>query len=176
MGVRHARSKASTCRRHPIQPTGAAPEKLGGALVLQQLRDAHREYGEALGITVEGQEVATAGVREPLNEFTDALRAYVLAVAAHADPKDEVSIELTNALLAPLYRWQTYIAVSNAPEPTPPGPTPPGPTPPGPTTNPVPTTQTTPNPTGQTTQGTTVQTGGTQVATPPVSTSAGNGR
>jgi hypothetical protein len=95
----------------------------------QQLRDAHKEYGEALGITAEGQDIATANIKEPLKDFTDALRAYVLAVAAHADPKDEASGELTDALLAPLYRWQSYVTVA-ASEPTPPGP---APTEPGPT-------------------------------------------
>jgi hypothetical protein len=95
-------------------------EKLGGKIILQQLRDAHKEYGEALGITAEGQDIATANIKEPLKDFTDALRAYVLAVAAHADPKDEASGELTDALLAPLYRWQSYVTVAaSAAESTP---------------------------------------------------------
>jgi hypothetical protein len=84
----------------------AAIEKLGGKPILEQLRVAHREYGDALGITAEGQDAGSSGLREPLRIFTASLRAYVLAVAAHADPADPASITLTEALLAPLHKWQ----------------------------------------------------------------------
>lgn len=118
-------------------------EKLGGKIILQQLRDAHREYGQALGITAEVEDSSTAGVKEPLREFTATLRAYVLAVAAHADPKDEASVALTDALLAPLHRWQSYITVpvtdaqSSAPAGSTPGANKPPATAPGAQTAPV---------------------------------------
>ncbi len=102
-------------------------EKLGGKPILDQLRAAHLTYGETLGITAEGQDPNTTGLREPLQAFTKALRAYVLAVAAHADPDDTASIELTDTLLAPLQTWQSHIAEPAAP--TPPVPTPPAPAP-----------------------------------------------
>ena len=107
-------------------------EKLGGTLLLQQLRDAHKDYGEALGITAQGQDPTTPSIREPLQAFVESLRAYVLTVAAHAVPEDPSSGTLTDTLLAPLYRWQSYVTVSTQPEPqpAPPAPTqPPAPAP-----------------------------------------------
>lgn len=92
-------------------------EKLGGKLLIQQVRDAHTAYGEALGITAEGQDPNAIAIREPLQAFTTALRAYVLAVAAHTDPNDPTSVSVTNSLLAPLHKWQSYISVAAAAAP-----------------------------------------------------------
>ena len=102
-------------------------EKLGGKPILDQLRQAHRAYGDALGITAEGQDPTTATVRNLLQTFTTTLRAYVLAVTAHADPTDPASLALTDSLLAPLHRSQIHISelptpvtpTSTAPTPTP---------------------------------------------------------
>jgi hypothetical protein len=102
-------------------------EKLGGKPILDQLKATHLTYGETLGITAEGQDPNTTGLREPLQAFTKSLRAYVLAVAAHADPDDSASVELTDTLLAPLQNWQSHISEPAAP--TPPVPTPPAPVP-----------------------------------------------
>jgi hypothetical protein len=86
-------------------------EALGGAPILEQLRVTHQAYGEALGITAETQDT-TVGLREPLQQFTNSLRAYVLAVAAHADEDDPASITQIDALLAPLNNWRSYISES----------------------------------------------------------------
>jgi len=91
-------------------------ERLGGKQLLQQLRDAHKDYGEALGITALGLDPTTPSIREPLQAFTESLRAYVLTVAAHAVPEDPSSGALTDTLLAPLYRWQSYVSVSTQAE------------------------------------------------------------
>jgi hypothetical protein len=50
-------------------------ENLGGKRLIQQVRDAHAAYGEALGITAEGQDPNSIAIREPLQAFTTALRA-----------------------------------------------------------------------------------------------------
>jgi hypothetical protein len=92
----------------------SAIEQLGGSLILAQLRETHRAYGEALAITAESPAVATVGLREPLATFVAALRAYVLAVAAHADPAVHESLALTNSLLSPLLEWQSPRKESNA--------------------------------------------------------------
>jgi hypothetical protein len=97
-------------------------EKLGGKLLIQQVRDSHAAYGEALGITAEGQDPNGVAIREPLQTFTSALRAYVLAVAAHTDPNDPTSVSVTNSLLAPLQKWQSYISVAAAANPVAPNP------------------------------------------------------
>lgn len=95
-------------------------EKLGGKPILQQVRVAHEAYGRALGITLEGQDPSTVSLREPLQAFTQVLRGYVLAVAAHADPADAASIALTDALLSPLQKWQSHITSPTLePEPAP---------------------------------------------------------
>jgi hypothetical protein len=112
-------------------------QKLGGQVILDQLKAAHQTYGEALGITAEGQD-STVNLREPLEAFNKTLRAYVLAVAAHEDPADSASTELTDALLAPIQKWEGYISASPA-QPEPPAPVPPVVTTPG--------TQTTASPT-----------------------------
>lgn len=103
------------------QGLDAEIEQLGGGRILAQLRATHQAYGDALGITAEGHDVSTTNLREPLNAFTKSLRAYVLAVAAHADPDDAASIALTDALLAPLQAWQSHVAAA---APAPPAPTP----------------------------------------------------
>jgi hypothetical protein len=118
-------------------------QKLGGQVILDQLKTVHKSYGEALGITAEGQDTKL-GFREPLTAFTKSLRAYVLAVAAHADPEDQPSIDLTDALLAPLQNWQSY-NTATAPQPEPPAPVPPTP---GAPTPGVSTTPGSPTPSG----------------------------
>jgi hypothetical protein len=91
-------------------------EQLGGKAILEHLKAAHHAYGEALGITAEGLDNSTGGVREPLALFLTKLRAYVLAVAAHADDADESSVTLTESLLAPLHQWKTRVSDSTVEE------------------------------------------------------------
>jgi hypothetical protein len=92
-------------------------EQMGGSVFLEQLKAAHRAYGEALGITAEGQDAAAAGLREPLDRFLSKLRAYVLAVAAYADDPDEVSVAFTDALLIPLRQWKSTLCEATVEEP-----------------------------------------------------------
>jgi hypothetical protein len=82
-------------------------EQLGGSAFLAQLKEAHLAYGDALGITAEGQEASANGLREPLNQLLAKLRSYVLSVAAYADETDEASVALTESLLAPLQQWKS---------------------------------------------------------------------
>lgn len=81
--------------------------QLGGAPFLTQLRQAHKEYGEALGITgvLTPQEPAS-GVRDAYDTFILALRNYVLKVAAHVEPDEPETEELAAILLAPLQAWR----------------------------------------------------------------------
>jgi len=93
--------------------------ELGGALILEHLRDTHRAYGDALGITVSGQDSTPSGLREPLNQFLKCLRSYILVVAAHADEANPDSVLLTDSLLAPLQRWQSRAPAVATPVETP---------------------------------------------------------
>lgn len=82
--------------------------QLGGAAFLDELRAAHAEYGEALGITKTPETPdAGANLRDRLKAFQQALRTYVVRVTAHVDDDDAASNELATLLLAPLARWET---------------------------------------------------------------------
>jgi hypothetical protein len=75
---------------------------------LKNLAAAHKEYGEALGITSAKAATPSGGnVAEPLTEAKEALRKYLLQVSAYADDTDPTTTELTEALLAPLAEWQS---------------------------------------------------------------------
>lgn len=94
-------------------------EGLGGKPLLDHLRQTHNAYGAALGITAQGADPSTIALREPLDRFLTKLRAYVLAVAAHADEADELSVTLTESLLLPLHQWKSRPAdTSSASPPT----------------------------------------------------------
>ena len=107
-----------------IDKAGFAAEiaQLGVGLVLEHLRDTHRAYGEALGITAPGQDTTPSGLREPLNQFLKCLRSYILVVAAHADEANPESVSLTDSLLSPLQRWQSRAPAAATPPVEPPSP------------------------------------------------------
>jgi hypothetical protein len=119
----------------------ASLDKLGAGPILKRLREAHKEYGEATGITTAANaEEATASVREAFDEFANALRHYIVRVAASVRKQDRKSDELARSLLAPIERWETPGAGAKpiaAPAPAPaPQPAPaPDPTAPVPTTS-----------------------------------------
>lgn len=113
-------------------------EALGAASILKTLRDAHRRYGEVLGITaLRDEEEPTALLREMLDAFAGALRQYVVRVAASVRSKDPSSAELAAELLSPIVSWQTPVRSTPVePEPQPVPPAPPTPTPPTPSPDP----------------------------------------
>jgi hypothetical protein len=81
--------------------------ELGGEVILQTLRAAHREYGDALGITrVPTPAQLPPSLREPLDATFEAMRAYVVRIAAHVDEDEEGSDALAKALLTPVTEWQ----------------------------------------------------------------------
>lgn len=84
-------------------------KQLGGEVFLQNLQRAHKEYGEALGVTQPkaGNEPAAVPLREPLQRLLEALRKYVLQLSAQADPEQPATEELAAELLAPLRDWQS---------------------------------------------------------------------
>jgi len=77
--------------------------QLGGQPFLAALRTAHQAYGEALGITADQPEPEPVPqIRKALEAFRQALRTYVVRVAALADDDDAASQALVKKLLAPL--------------------------------------------------------------------------
>lgn len=81
-------------------------KKLGGAVFLEHLREAHRVYGEVLHITRPLPERAASDVQTALLATLDAIRDYVARVAALADPDEPGSEALSAALLRPLTSWE----------------------------------------------------------------------
>lgn len=110
---------------------------LGGKVLLDNLRRAHKRYGRALGVTSTKAEpeAPLAGVGEPLAEVIAALRLYALRVAAHAEGDDAEDASLSE-LLAPLVAWEGRVqarsssgASGDAQAPASPSPSPLGATP-----------------------------------------------
>ncbi len=90
------------------QKHDAEIESLGGKVFLDELRAAHAEYGEALGITKPPEKpAAETNLRDALTAFRNALRAYVVRVSAQVEEDDAESIALASALLEPLVNWQS---------------------------------------------------------------------
>jgi hypothetical protein len=90
--------------------------KLGGEPFLDELKAAHKAYGEALGITAVKQAPEAAAVREAQDAGVDAIRAYVLRVSAHVRKRDPQTAELADRLLAPLRTWRDRPARAAASE------------------------------------------------------------
>lgn len=101
-------------------------KQLGGEKFLKNLQAAHKEYGEALGVTSPRAESAPAAapVRGPLQRLQEALRQYVLQVSALADSERPATVELATELLAPIGESQSRSArgatAQTKAEPTPP--------------------------------------------------------
>ncbi len=84
-------------------------KKLGGEPFLVHLREAHKEYGDALGVTTaraSDEQPKAAAIREAMTPLLDAIRTYAIRVMAHADPDDEAASSLSEGLLLPLRNWE----------------------------------------------------------------------
>jgi hypothetical protein len=80
--------------------------EIGGPVFLEELRDAHRKYGEVHGITenpvpIEG----LAPVREPLDDVRMRIREYAMHVTAFASTGTEPDKARASRLLEPLEGW-----------------------------------------------------------------------
>jgi hypothetical protein len=85
-----------------------AIEGLGGAPFLRSVQRAHRAYGEALHITTSRPEPAeTADVRSALDATHDALRDYLVQVAAIRRRSKPATVELADRLTRPVTRWSS---------------------------------------------------------------------
>ena len=97
-----------------LEPTIQA---LGGATILEALRAAHQEYGDAQGITaIAGVDVAATPIREALSDFMDALRGFVVQAAAMVRRNDTKTEELSQLLLAPIQSWESPAGRGRTPE------------------------------------------------------------
>jgi len=99
-------------------------EKLGATPILKRLREAHKEYGQALGVTSATKAAAAnATMRDVLEEFSAALRHYIVCVAASVRRNDGKSAAFAEALLAPVQSWTTpggqVAKTPDVPEPEP---------------------------------------------------------
>ena len=71
------------------------------------LRATHKNYGEALGITVGGVTDAngSAGIIEPLQQASLALKRYIDKVKASVEEEDSATEEQALRLLEPVLSW-----------------------------------------------------------------------
>jgi hypothetical protein len=93
---------------------------LGAEPFVENVRAAHATYGVALHLTEpEADAAPPVKVREPLDDFWDALRSYVLQIAAYLDDHkgDHEAQRLGYALLKPLASWKGSGAGRKAPAP-----------------------------------------------------------
>jgi len=82
---------------------------VGGKPFLAFLHKAHAAYGEALGITAARAPAAApeaAVLRDAKATLADAMKEYLLVVAAHRRKKDPKTGALVDALLEPLATWR----------------------------------------------------------------------
>jgi hypothetical protein len=95
-----------------------AIHELGGAKLLEALRAAHQEYGDAQGITTKtGADLSGTTLRDALDRFTDALRGFVIQAKAMVRKNDPSTEELSRQLLAPIQAWETLGAKGRTQEP-----------------------------------------------------------
>lgn len=99
--------------------------QLGGEVFLTNLEEAHKAYGQALGLTVVPEAPAVlVALRDPLAAFTSALRKYVVQVTAYADDDKPATVALSERLLRPLAAWTSKTPKSAGESETPPAPSP----------------------------------------------------
>lgn len=85
---------------------GASVDELAGKVFLPALRQAHENYGRALGMTEALKQPAGAPrVRGALDAFFGALRTYVVKVLATVEADVPATQSTADALLAPLAAW-----------------------------------------------------------------------
>lgn len=82
----------------------------GGKSLLTYLTQAHKVYGEALGITAPratAQVQESAALRDALTAQLQSLRFYVLRVLAAVEPDEPDTAALASCLLRPLNEWKS---------------------------------------------------------------------
>lgn len=97
-------------------------DALGATKILKTLRQAHKDYGVALAITAKAEPKATATMRDALLELQDALRNYVVQASAIQRKNNAKTLELSEALLAPIATFQVRGARDAAASATTPAP------------------------------------------------------
>ena len=91
-----------------------------GGDVLQELRDAHAAYGEAVGKIMQGEgKPETVIVRQPLMDLAGAITDYAIKVVATLDPDDPASLEAIKKALKPLDVVRERASHPGTPEETP---------------------------------------------------------
>jgi hypothetical protein len=94
-------------------------KKLGAEKILEKLYEAHKEYGEAQGITAPAEVVVeeTTTVREAFDELMEALRVFIVRATGMVSKKDPTKGDIAEQLLAPIMAWETPGARGKGAEP-----------------------------------------------------------
>ena len=94
-----------------------AIQALGGATILEALRAAHLEYGDAQGITaIADVDVVETTIGEALSAFMEALRGFVVQATAMVRKNDAKTEELSQLLLEPIQSLESLAGRGRTPE------------------------------------------------------------
>jgi hypothetical protein len=97
-------AKLELIKKEKLRPALA---KLGAAPILDYLASVHTDYGEATGMTrIISSTANPPAVREKQGLLLDAIRAYVLRVAASVERGQPATKLLADRLLRPLSQWE----------------------------------------------------------------------
>ncbi len=103
-----------------------AVDALGAAPILKHLRAVHKAYGEIIGTTKPRAPDQEPQVREKKETLADAIRTYVVRVAATVDRKHPATRAQAERWLEPLMSWKPVPRAKAGGEGTPPAPAPEG--------------------------------------------------
>ncbi|HCF57678.1 MAG TPA: hypothetical protein DFS52_06750 [Myxococcales bacterium] len=100
------------------EQNAALVRDLGAQSLVEAVREAHRLYGQRLGITSVRAPDEKPELRSRSLSFSRALRRFVLQVAAYGESGEPDSEQLADKLLRPLVEWRSP-RPSPKPSPTP---------------------------------------------------------
>lgn len=90
--------------------------KLGGTPLLDNLKAAHKHYGEVLGITSPVTAQESSALQKRLRQLISDMKEYVFKVIALAETDEPGSEALSAALLLPLTAWKETTGSRPKPE------------------------------------------------------------
>ncbi|HCF58863.1 MAG TPA: hypothetical protein DFS52_12840 [Myxococcales bacterium] len=88
------------------EPNASLLRELGAQEFVDEVSEAHRLYGEALGVTAVRPIDDKPEVRAKMEAFAKALRAFVLHVTAFGASDEPEAPQMAEKLLAPLTEWE----------------------------------------------------------------------
>ena len=89
------------------EPNATLLRELAAQEFVEEVSEAHRQYGEALGVTAVRPVDEKPEVRARMEAFAKALRAYILHVTAYGASDEPDAPQIAEQLLAPIIEWES---------------------------------------------------------------------